>query len=84
MIFFPNFFFRFRDSQDYSASLAHKANHSFRPNCAFSRFYHPVFGLTCLGIKSLKSVSKGEEIFVNYRYSPSHAPAWFTLMMNDL
>ena len=71
---------RFRSIRDYTASLAHKTNHSFSPNCCFSRFYHPVFGLTCLGLKTLKKISRGEEIFVNYRIDPSHAPEWF----NDL
>ena len=28
----------------YCASLAHKANHSFNPNCQFVVFDHPKFG----------------------------------------
>ena len=71
---------RFRNIGDYTASLAHKTNHSFHPNSLFARFYHPVFGLTCLGLKTLKKISRGEEIFVNYRIDPNHAPVWF----NDL
>ena len=92
---------RYRHSEDYSASLAHKvvddilqkifepvekylqANHSFQPNCCFGRVQHPVFGLTCLGVKTLKAVARGEEIFVNYRYSPAHAPAWYTDIINN-
>jgi len=75
---------QFRSIKTYCASLAHKANHSFQPNSGFSRFYHPVFGLTCLGIKTLRHVSRGQEIFVNYKYSPSHAPVWFTDMIENI
>ena len=60
-----------------------QANHSFQPNCCFGRVQHPVFGLTCLGVKTLKAVARDEEIFVNYRYSPAHAPAWYTDIIND-
>ena len=61
-----------------------KANHSFEPNSGFGRFFHPVFGLTCLGIKTLKNVAKDQEIFVNYRYAPSHAPEWYTSAINGV
>ena len=89
---------KYRSSQNYTASLAHKvcysalafkvliislqANHSFQPNSCFTRFYHPVFGLTCLAVKTIKHVARDEEIFVNYKYSPAHAPSWFTDLLN--
>ena len=68
----------------YRASLAHKANHSFQPNSAFVRFHHPRFGLGCLAIKTFKLIRAGEEIFVNYRYSPDSAPVWFTEMIKNM
>ena len=66
---------------NYRASLAHKANHSFEPNCGFRRFSHPRFGLACLAIETFKPIRAGEEIFVNYRYSPDSAPVWFSDMI---
>ena len=70
--------------QDYRASLAHKANHSFEPNCGFRRFQHPRFGLGCLAITTFKTIRAGEEIFVNYRYSPDCAPIWFSEMIRNM
>ena len=69
---------------NYRASLAHKANHSFQPNCGFRRFQHPRFGLGCLAITTFTTVRAGEEIFVNYRYSPDCAPAWFSDMISNM
>ena len=71
-------------ARNYQASLAHKANHSFQPNSGFVRFHHPRFGLRCLGIRTFKQISAGEEIFVNYRYSPDSAPVWFTEMIENM
>ena len=34
-----------RDTSVYCATSAHKINHSFQPNCRFSRFNHPRFEL---------------------------------------
>ena len=61
---------------NYRASLAHKANHSFQPNCGFRRFAHPRFGLSCLAITTFKLIQAGEEIFVNYNYKLQYAPQW--------
>ena len=69
---------------NYRASLAHKANHSFQPNCGFRRFQHPRFGLGCLAITTFRQIKAGEEIFVNYRYSPDSAPVWFTDMIQNM
>ena len=62
----------------YCASLAHKVNHSFRPNSEFVRFHHPRFGLRCLAIRTFQPIMEGEEIFINYRYDPDSAPAWYS------
>jgi histone-lysine N-methyltransferase SETD7 len=36
---------QYQSSADYCASLAHKMNHSFTPNCEWDNAEHPVFGL---------------------------------------
>ena len=68
---------QFWPAEAYCASLAHKTNHSFRPNCEFGRFQHPVFGLACLALRTLVPVQAGTELFVHYRYTASYAPQWF-------
>ena len=35
----------YRSYCQYSASLAHKLNHSFSPNCDWDNVYHPCLGL---------------------------------------
>ena len=62
---------------NYTASLAHKTNHSFHPNSVFCRFHHPRLGLNCLGLKTLQDIPTGEELFAHYHYSSSYAPQWF-------
>ena len=37
-----------RSMDNYRASLAHKTNHSFIPNCEFDEFHHPRFLLTMI------------------------------------
>ena len=34
-----------RDTRQYKATLAHKIQHSFDPNCEFWEYWHPVHGL---------------------------------------
>lgn len=51
--------------EEYCATLAHKANHSFEPNGVWSVFEHPRFGLI-RALASLRDIKAGEEIFVNY------------------
>ena len=60
----------------YRASLGHKANHSFNPNSEYSVAEHPVFGLIVC-IKSIKKLSKEEEILCHYKYDISTAPQWY-------
>ncbi|MGH0127016.1 UNVERIFIED_CONTAM: hypothetical protein FKN15_027876 [Acipenser sinensis] len=55
----------------YSASLGHKANHSFTPNCIYDPFVHPRFGpIKC--IRTLRAVESDEELMVAYGYD--HSP----------
>jgi hypothetical protein len=65
-----------RDMASYCATVAHKINHSFSPNCRFSRFEHPVFGpLPC--VVTTEPVPAGAELFSYYRYLLSDCPAWY-------
>ena len=45
---------------NYCATLAHKANHSFSPNCVWSRIDHPRFGLIC-SLTARERIEAGEE-----------------------
>ncbi|EQB79029.1 hypothetical protein CB1_001783001 [Camelus ferus] len=67
----------------YRASLGHKANHSFTPNCIYDLFVHPRFGpIKC--IRTLRAVEADEELTVAYGYDHSppgksgpEAPEWY-------
>lgn len=69
----------------YCASLGHKANHSFTPNCIYDLFMHPRFGpIKC--IRTLRAVEADEELTVAYGYdhnppgkSGPEAPEWYQL-----
>ena len=65
-----------RSTDQYCASLAHKANHSFNPNCRWSRIDHPRFGLIC-SLTANTVINEGEEITVNYRLPLHLAPQWY-------
>ena len=67
---------RFRGLDTYCASLAHKTNHSFRPGARFCLFDHPRFG-DIPAIKSLRPLTAGTEVLVNYQYSFDSAPPWY-------
>jgi len=67
---------KFRDINNYSASLAHKTNHSFVPNSEFMVFDHPRWGvIPC--IASIHTIAAGEEIFVRYGYDLDYCPDWY-------
>ncbi|KAM9375981.1 histone-lysine N-methyltransferase SETD7 [Pholidichthys leucotaenia] len=67
----------------YCASLGHKANHSFAPNCKYDTFVHPRFGpIKC--IRTLTAVQKDDELTVAYGYNHQsaeknglEAPDWY-------
>ena len=64
-----------QDTSAYCASLAHKTNHSFLPNCQFLVFDHPKFGLVSC-ISTIADINKGDEVRRNsrllyHRYLPS-------------
>ncbi|XP_062249417.1 histone-lysine N-methyltransferase SETD7 isoform X1 [Platichthys flesus] len=70
-------------TERYCASLGHKANHSFTPNCKYDPFVHPRFGpIKC--IRTLRAVQKDEELTVAYGYDHGltgtngpEAPDWY-------
>ena len=64
------------DFARYSASLAHKANHSFAPNCVYVTADHPRFG-RIPALKTLREISAGEELFSHYKYDMVLAPSWY-------
>ncbi len=64
------------DVSSYRASLAHKANHSFRPNCCYVAVDHPRFG-RIPALKTLRLVSRDEELFAHYKYDMALAPEWY-------
>lgn len=64
------------DVSVYRSSLAHKANHSFDPNCKFVAVDHPRFG-RIPALQTLKDVKKDEELFSHYKYDMALAPNWY-------
>ena len=56
---------KYQSTRDYSATLAHKANHTFTPNCEFTNFCHPCYGLIP-AIMTTIEVARGEELTIHY------------------
>lgn len=69
---------KYHPYSNYCASLAHKTNHSFIPNCEFSEFNHPRWGLVPC-IEAMHDIAEGEEIFVWYGYDLDYCPDWYLL-----
>ena len=66
----------YRSTSQYCASLAHKTNHSFRPNSQFLVYDHPRWGLVPC-IASIQDIPAGDEVFVRYGYDLSYCPDWY-------
>ena len=66
----------FRSLDKYCATLAHKINHSFHPNCRFGKFYHPVFG-PIPSVVTTQFIPEGSELFTYYKYLLSDCPQWY-------
>ena len=75
--------FQFRSLASYSATLAHKMNHSFQNNCTFSDLNHPIYGYIPCTITT-KDVRAGEELFVHYHYTLDDCPTWYEELYNNL
>jgi histone-lysine N-methyltransferase SETD7 len=52
-------------SDHYTATLAHKLNHSFISNCEWSNAEHPCYGFVP-SVTTFQPVAEGEELTVNY------------------
>ena len=64
-----------RMTSQYRASLGHKIQHSFNPNCEFWEVTHPVFGyIPC--VRTLEDLPGGLEVTVHYNYMLDDCPAW--------
>lgn len=64
------------DTRKYCASLGHKVNHSFHPNCEFGTVQHPVWGRVRT-VVTLQPVHQGEELLVDYGYDLLRCPDWY-------
>jgi len=66
------------DCNRYNATLGHKANHEFFPNCFFGWAIHPRFG-SVRGLFTLREIEKGEELTVDYGYdyNGEDTPNWY-------
>lgn len=70
----------------YCATLGHKVNHSFTPNCVCDFFEHPRFG-PIMAMQTIKAVKKNEELTINYGYGPMvigeefDVPPWYREIM---
>jgi len=62
--------------KNYCATLGHKMNHSFTPNCYEWFFDHPRFGVIPCE-KATRFIKAGEELFLDYEYDPYNCPRWF-------
>ena len=70
---------QFRSTKNYCATVGHKINHSFNPNCKFSKYIHPMFGpIPC--IITTEHVIAGQELFTYYKYLLSDCPAWYSTL----
>ena len=61
-------------SHRYSATLGHKINHSFRPNCVWATALHPCYGRVP-AVKTLVAVAARDELLVDYMMDPQ--PDWY-------
>ena len=76
----------------YNSTSAHKLNHSFKPNCAWTNFQHPAYGLVpwyakifqtkdfksfYFSVSTIEMVKAGEELTVHYMMDMETAPDWY-------
>ena len=60
----------------YRASLGHKVNHSFLPNCKFGVMWHPRWGRVRTVVTTVE-VDQGAELLVDYGYDLLRCPDWY-------
>merc|ERR1719378_623903 len=66
----------FHSFQNYSTTSAHKLNHSFKPNCAWSNIQHPCYGFVP-SVITLQDVRQGEELTIHYMMDMEEASEWY-------
>merc|ERR1712059_126872 len=64
------------DTSVYCATLGHKANHSFTPNCTYDYYEHVRFGFI-RSIRTITNVSAGDELTVAYNFEGTSFPDWY-------
>ena len=64
------------DLSVYCASLGHKVNHSFIPNCRFGTMFHPRWGRVRT-VETMEEVEEGQELLVDYGYDLLRCPEWY-------
>ena len=71
---------RYRNLENYRATLGHKVCHTFDKdtlNVKFKNYYHPHFG-SIIALVSTRDILTEEEILVNYNYKNiKRAPEWY-------
>ena len=65
-----------QSTKNYSATLAHKVNHSFNPNCEWVHAMHPCYG-KIPAIQMSENIQKGQELFIHYGFDMDEAPQWY-------
>lgn len=73
---------KYHTSEGYTATLGHKMNHSFVPNCRWSNMDHPCYGLIP-AILTLEAIKEGEELTVHYQMNMEGAPEWYLQCWQD-
>merc|ERR1711892_176704 len=67
---------QYQSSTAYRASLAHKLNHSFTPNCCWTNADHPCFCFVP-SVSTMEGVKEGEELTIHYSIDMENAPEWY-------
>ena len=67
---------KLQSTKNYTATLAHKVNHSFNPNCEWVHALHPCYGKVP-AIKTCEDLRKGDELFIHYGFDMDEAPQWY-------
>jgi len=67
---------QYHSYNSYRATLAHKLNHSFTPNCCWTNADHPCFGFVP-SVSTMEGVKEGEELTIHYSIDMENAPEWY-------
>ena len=74
--------------QNYRASLGHKINHSFQPNCKWDQIIHPTFG-RIPSVITLMDLKAGTELTCHYMIDMQEASGidhlkWYVDLWEEL